>query len=393
MRRIFILLTLLLIPISTARAQTQIQLSDVGVDYVFGQTLTFHARFTSATPITRVDVIFRAAGEANARVMQAQFDNTGLALYQFNDTNNLIRPFSVVTYRFRVTLQDGQSVETQDFTLNYDDNRFQWETRAQNSVRVHWYNRDPAYGQSAADAAGRGLQKISSTFGLNLSAPVDIYLYTSDLDLHSALGVNSPYWVAGHASPDLDVALVAVVPDAEARQAMERQIPHELAHILLYRGVGADTYTRLPAWMREGVASLAELNPNPDYNRALRAALQNRTLIPLADLCAAFPPDAARTFLAYAEAESFTRYIVETRGALALLNLSNAYRDGLSCSQGTQQALGAPLDRLEREWRNNELGENQWGQALLNALPVLLLFAVILLPTLVIMFSGGRKHE
>jgi hypothetical protein len=182
----------------------------------------------------------------------------------------------------------------------------------------------------------------------------------------------------GQASPDLGVALVSISPEAEQGIEMERQIPHELAHVLLYQRAG-QAYERLPVWLREGIASMVEIYPNPDYRLALEAAGQNGTLMEMTSLCTPFPADAGRAFLAYAEADSFTRYLYNTYGSSGLFNLILAYADGLDCEQGARRALGVTLTQLDHRWRQSALGGNAGGVAVQNILPYLILLGIILI--------------
>ena len=82
-------------------------------------------------------------------------------------------------------------------------------------------------------------------------------------------------WVAGHANPDLGVVLVSIAPGENQSMEMERQIPHELAHVLLYRLTGP-AYANLPNWLTEGIASQVEGYPNADYTQVLTASAQTK---------------------------------------------------------------------------------------------------------------------
>jgi hypothetical protein len=172
--------------------------------------------------------------------------------------------------------------------------------------------------------------------------------------------------------------MVAIPSGLEQSIQMETLIPHELAHVMLYRGVG-DGYTSLPVWLSEGIASLAELYPNPDYAQALTLASQDGSLLPIADLCDTFPPDASRAYLAYAESQSFVRFLRDTYGAPALFSLTSAYADGLGCDQGVVRTLGTSLANLDTRWRETELGANVLGVFLRNMFPYLALFGLLLL--------------
>jgi len=52
--------------------------------------------------------------------------------------------------------------------------------------------------------------------------------------------------------------MVVIEPGPNQSIVMEQRIPHELMHVMLYRSIGAG-YNNLPAWLREGTATLAEV--------------------------------------------------------------------------------------------------------------------------------------
>ena len=58
-------------------------------------------------------------------------------------------------------------------------------------------------------------------------------------------------WQGGHANPKLGVVMLAVTPGPGQSIEMETLIPHELAHVMLYRSVG-EGYAVLPVWLSEG---------------------------------------------------------------------------------------------------------------------------------------------
>ena len=163
-------------------------------------------------------------------------------------------------------------------------------------------------------------------------------------------------------------------------------IPHEMAHVMLYRNVG-DGYSMLPVWLNEGIASLSELYPNPDYDQALTIASQDNSLMAINDLCDTFPLDASRAYLAYAESQSFVRFLRDSYGTPALFSLTSAYADGLSCDQGVVRALGTSLVSLDTRWRESVLGQNVAGVFLRNMLPYLGLFVFMLLIPLIGFFQ------
>jgi hypothetical protein len=171
---------------------------------------------------------------------------------------------------------------------------------------------------------------------------------------------------------------------------MDQRIPHELMHVMVYRQTGSG-YNNLPFWLSEGLATLAEINPSPDYDTVLRAASARNDLIPLADLCASFPAEPDRVFLAYAEARSFTTYLRDTYGAPALLNLAKVYAEGVACENGAQRAFGTSLSQLDSTWRETALGQNTLSLILRNLLPYLVILGLIIFIPIVVGMNTPRQ--
>jgi len=380
---LLLLLSLLFVQPVLAQSDAGIDVADLEVSYLFGEPVTFHARLLNLPgPVAEAYIIFRSDGETATRVSPVAVEADGTTTFTYSFEQGPLRPFAVVRYSYTVKLDDGLELRTSEFSFPYVDNRFSWTERDVNGVRLHWYSGGEPFGQAALDAARQGLQRTREMLLVAPAAPIDIYIYTSLVDLQEAFEMSGITWAGGHASPDLRVALVAIAPGPEQGLEMDRKIPHELAHILTY-DLTRERYFKLPVWLREGIASRAELSVNPDYGRALSLASENGTLIPFGELCGSFPLDGGRAFLAYAQSESFTRYFIEKFGQARLLALIDAYGDGLDCEQGALRATGKSLDQLEADWKYTTLGAG--GQnfpgllALGSFLPYLMVLAAILI--------------
>jgi Peptidase MA superfamily len=365
-----------------AQAQSGIEVTDVGVFDDFGQQVTFQARIKSPIPIVSTTLVFSDNFDEIPRRFPVQLGDGGIVSYRYDVTQNVLRPFVTLTFWFEVILQGNQSVRSPNYTVQYLDDRFVWQQRTDDLLRVHWYEGDEAFGDALLDVAQRSLNEVNTLIPVPTVAPVDMYVYASPSDLQNALFLGGEKWQGGHANPKLGVVMVAVPPGPGQNIDMERLIPHELAHVMLYRSLG-DGYTSLPVWLNEGIASMAELYPNPDYAQALTLASQNGSLLPITDLCDSFPPDASRAYLAYAESQSFVGFLRDTYGIPALFSLASAYADGLSCDQGVVRALNTSLANLDTRWRESELGANVVGVVLRNMLPYLGLFVFLLLIPLI----------
>jgi len=373
-------------PVRAQEAPKLLTISNLGVSYQFGDSITFQAQFNLPGPVSEAHLLFRAEGETNTRILPLTIDADGKSSVRYDMKQGQVRPFALIHFQYRVKLQTGEELISEELFHFYEDNRFPWQTIPLEGLTVHWYAGDITFGQAVLDAAQQGLKNSSDLLLVSAAKPIDIYVYASSTDLQKALEIGGLPFVSGHASPDLHVALIAIAPGPEQRLEMDRVVPHELAHLITY-ALAQDRYDRLPTWLREGIATQMELAANPDYPRALSLASEKKNLIPFTELCGPFPQDTGRAFLAYAESGSFTKFLIDKYGQTGLLALVKAYSDGLGCEQGAQRALGQPLSQLEIDWRASALGENAGMTALSNLFPYIAILVVLLVVSLISAFT------
>jgi hypothetical protein len=383
---LFLILVCLLLSVGGRVQAQEVQ----NVDYTFGGLLNFHQFFPADAPVQAAQVFFRSQGDTQTFSGDMTL-NGSEAYYTHNLTNQPLRAFSTVEYWYYITPQSGEPYYTEPQSFDYLDNRYQWQSLEDELFRVHWYVGDAEFGQSLMDAAHAGLERAEKLLQLGEQQQVDTYVYGSGKEMQSTLRLGGLNWVAGHADPEMNVMMVSLPPGPDQRRETERQIPHELMHILLYQAVGEE-YDNLPTWFKEGVASANELRPNPDYYLILERAVEQNALIPLDQLCASFPQDSS-VYLAYAESDSFVRYLHQKYGSAGLSDLMNSYAAGGGCEYGSQTALGLTLERLENNWQREILGESAGLTALVNMLPWLFVLLVVILVPLLLMMLNMRKKD
>src|SRR5574341_338812 len=359
-----------------ARAQTGE--FPVRAQYIFGEEITFSGELPPGSKVDSATLYFLAEGELKTRSGAANWDSASQLHYVASMADDPIRAFSTVVYWFEVALTNGQELKSERDSIYYEDNRFTWRSRASEDFRVHWYEGDDTFAQSLLDVAELGLENVQKFLPLKLNESVEIYAYASAQEMRASLQTLGKDWVGAHTDPQLGVMVVSLPRGPEQRLEMERQIPHELMHLLLYQWLGVG-YGNLPAWLNEGLASVAELYPNPDYLTLLNKALDDDKLLPITSLCQTFPRDASGAFLAYAQATSFTRYLHQQYGSAGLEKLARAYADGLSCDRGVQTALGSTLPQLERSWRGAAFKEDALLKVLANLSPWLVLLLALVI--------------
>lgn len=368
------------------------QIQDNQVSYTFAGQITFQVQIKSESPIEEVLVFMRNVGETNTYIGNAII-NQEEAIYTHDLNKEPLRAFSEVEYWYAVKTQDNNLQNSEVYTFFYEDNRFEWQILEDNLFRVHWYDGNIKFAQSVLDAAQAGLDKAMSLLDLAIPDQMDIYVYASGMEMQSTLRLAGLDWIAGHADPDLNVMVVSLAPGPDQRLETDRQIPHELMHILISKTLQAG-YDNIPLWFKEGLASINELRSNPDYYIILNSAIEKNSLIPITELCDNFPTDASGIYLAYAEADSFTRFLHQQFGSPGLLALLNNYSTGMDCERGPELALNETLQQLESDWMADISGKTVTESAVDNLLPwAFLLFIVLGVPAILSIGYFSRRKS
>jgi hypothetical protein len=374
-----------------AQTETPAQVVDLRASYTFGGEIVLQGRVISANPPVQAAAILRFEGQPGEVEIPANLEPGGVLQAAYSLADHPVRVFSDIAYRFKVTLANGESLSSPETVLYYEDNRFQWQKRVEAPFEVYWYEGDEAFAGEVLAAARAGLARAGELLPLESPDAVKIYVYGDPQAMQTALLLSGQSWVAGHAHAELRAMQVSLPPGPEQSLEMQRQVPHELMHLLLYQADPAG-YASLPAWFNEGLASIAELSPNPDYQVLLENAYSKGTLLPLDSLCQVFPRDANGALLAYAQSASFTRSLYDRFGRDGLERLHAQYAAGAGCESGLEGALGSSLAVQENRWRQGAFAENPWLTALEGLLPWLALLALASAGPLILAARALRRR-
>lgn len=362
-------------------------------EYTFGQQITFSIQASAPQEITSITLYLEFEGvdlpephpvalepgpEVQAGVQR------DLRLTPFS-------PFGEIAYWWEIRDAVGNSLTTDRATFQYLDNRFEWQTLTSDHVRVHTVVDDAVYAQSALNVAQTALERIEQELETPSPEQIDIFVYPSTSDLRAAMEISGRGWAGGQARPELGVALVAIPHDDGAFLRMERDIPHELTHLLVYEAVGSAGYGYVPPWLSEGLATVNEAQPDPALEVVLEEARAEGRLIPLDELCIPFPASRDAALLSYAQSASLVRYIRGQHGNSGLRALLAAYADGASCEGGVMRALSISQTQLEVAWRAHLSGLSAWTLWISDNAPWLLLWGISLLLALPMVGSLRRR--
>lgn len=367
-------------------AQTQqasIELSQVEASYQFGSTLTIQAQFSSPTELQDASLdIQSASGGPETYPLTI---STAEALSTQIDLANLnLQPFSRIYYWFEFSFSDGSKFTSPSYWLDYVDNRFTWQSNQSKWFAIYWANGDTTFGAKLQEIALAGLKNATQILPVSPDLPITIYVYPDAQSAQAILSSTEPAWVAGEALPQLNMIIVSAATDLSSAQDLERQIPHEITHLLEYK-LTQQNYSASPAWLLEGLASNAETSPNPDYAREIQKALADHNLIPMSQLCHAFSPDTNTATLAYAQSGSFVNYLTSQYGSDKVMGLLENSGNGLDCSQLVNSVLGKNLETLDSDWQSSIQAQSTDQNGALKYWPYFVIGIVLL--TVLVLFS------
>ncbi len=358
--------------------QTNVEYVDISQEWDFGEEIRFQGAIQSPARITDSVLFIRPFG-ADTRLINFETGPGGLINQTYSLSDSVLGAFTPVEYWYQVKLDTGEESSSPVYSFLYEDNRFNWQRMETDTFKLAWASGDLGFGQTLMNAAEDSLTTAQSILPVDSVSPLRIYAYPSASELQSAIKLASLPWAAGHANPDISVILISIAPGPDARAEMERQLPHEIMHILEYQVTGT-SYNRVPKWLLEGLASFAELYPNPDYQRVLQNAVETESLVPMVVYCDSFPRDLSGAMLAYAQSSSFVRFLHQNYGSTGITSLLTQYKDGFGCEAGVQAALGTSLTEIEGRWQTETLGHDTKLAAWKKIRPYILLALIILVP-------------
>jgi hypothetical protein len=332
---------------------------------MFGEGIRFRLQVVAQDPIRSIVLAYKVSDTQGTTLEEMSFDRgTQVDVDHVHRTaDRYIRPYQEVTYWWTIQTTAETSLTTEPQTFVYADNRFDWQTLSDSIVNVHWYEGDARVAQQALNKAVAGLDRARQDIDVDaVDMPVDVFLYSSAEDVRSVLPADEPLDTQARTLYGTGVILVSMGPEQDNIPDLARILPHEVTHALIHEATQSQ-FDHVPLWLSEGLATSIQnaAEPDPSAPALVQGAARDDTLIPLEDLCVAFPHDPAGARLAYAQSASVVDYVRDKYGRQALRDLVAAYGDGASCLGGTERVLGIRLERLETQWRESLVPRSRWA--------------------------------
>jgi hypothetical protein len=334
------------------QAQGSIEILEQSAIYSFNNSLHFVVAFQSPAVINEGYVLYQVEGNDRVWVYEGEVSEDQTMEVQVGlGAENTIRAFSNITYWFRLGSDHGDFFESQRYSFYYEDNRFSWLTIERPPFTLIWHNGDEAFAASILAAAELGVARAQNLLPLPDPTAITLRVYDNAEDVQLLAQLAGYQWAAGHTDAQHALILLSLQPGPQQSLDIERQVPHEVAHLMLHQALGPTGYAQLPAWLNEGIASTAELYSDPLQKDLLDVANRSNTLIPFYSLCAGFPQDGFSSRLAYAQSASFVNYLLQTYNSVGFGLLVDSYASNPDCLAAPFESFGKDLIALDADWR------------------------------------------
>lgn len=303
-------------------------------------------------PPSRVSILFGLPHGTVTRRGSAGFEVANgrlIASHRWRPRGTLL-PGAEIEYRFEVRGAEG-TAHTSTSTVIYIDRELPWQVQSEDLVEFWWYAGGDGLATDAVIGIRRGVAALEEDFGLALQRRTRLVFYADGDRMRADMGRGTRSWVGGVAAARFNLIVLYASEFDWGRITLPATIAHELTHIAIEHAVG-EPPRNLPTWLHEGVATVVEsaVGERFSYDAIVASAFEADRLISLRGLIGSFPVQSSGALLAYAQSNSFVKFIIDRWGATAITRILDAYRAGASQDRALRQAVGLDLDALEAEW-------------------------------------------
>lgn len=252
-------------------------------------------------------------------------------------------PGGVVKWRWRVTDFHGDMHVSAEQELRWTDQRFQWQTYANDRIVIHWHDKEPEFGGNLATYLEAQIERIAPIAAY--SGPVNIFVYQDALDAGAGALLRrdqtNPYRAF-----DTIVSVLSDEPQVDELTALV----HELARLVV-QGRGFNCYAPLPRWLEEGLAVLAAGGMSTEMRFAFAQSRLIESFWPLRSLDVPPGSDAPAIAPWYAQSYDVVEFLIGEFGWDGIGKLIDAFGDGNTVDEALKVAYGIGVDEAERLWR------------------------------------------
>lgn len=310
-------------------------------DATYGVEMTFSIGLRGGAP-DRMELLLDFAGDDSVFVAPVAVEGD-TASYRWDADRDHVTPNTRITYRWRATVGETQTLSAPGELL-YDDDRdgLDWRTATIGQATVHWYGDAEAQARRFGELTAEGAARAEATLGHELAGPIDIFVYDTQDEFFGALGPGAREWTGAATYPELRTIFMWLRGGPD--DYLETTLVHEVTHVV-FRDATANPFHDPARWLNEGFATWSEQR-NADVERSLVEFDARDGLFAFPAITQQFPIGERGARLAYAQGAVMVDRLIDAYGAESIARMTAAYRDGATDDEALEAAAGAPADEL-----------------------------------------------
>ncbi|WBL35368.1 peptidase MA family metallohydrolase [Tepidiforma flava] len=340
-----------------APARAAAVIESVSVENGYPRALTFRVTARADTEITDATLHYAIKGRgtraldkpkdlAPARALTAEVEllvNTG---------QNYIPVGSEFTYYWEVTTADGQVARSEEQQFLYLPPDRQWQSVANDFMVVYYHGDRETLARAYLNAGADTYERIGrQLYGIELTTlPVKVILFANEAEMNPARPGQGGRFDAAVTTCGTKVTndILLMIPLACGSPDRTDTLRHELGHIL-NDVAGQGALAKLPAWMDEGAAVLAQSSPG-DYEGAFRVAVRADRLIPFNQMVVPTSnPQLVGVF--YGQAYFMVKFLIDREGPGKFAELMRTIKAGTRYDQAIERVYGLTMAQFEDAFR------------------------------------------
>lgn len=258
-------------------------------------------------------------------------------------------------WRWEFVYTSGETFETEPQIWRYEDPRFEWESLKEGDLEVAWYH-DRGVAETMLREGLQALEEISPFLGLEELIPIKVYVWASTEDARQVERIQSERFEESVITGGTRVLADLV----HIYQPSRWVVRHELTHVLT-KLAGEGPYGDLPAWLDEGMATIAEGDWLARRGGALQFAINNDQVLSLRSMeSPSNRPGFVDIF--YGQSAAVVLYLIQQYGADKMNELFRTFKEGSSVEDALDEVYGLTRDELDNQWRESVgLGPREQG--------------------------------
>lgn len=338
-----------------ARADATIESSTV--ENAYPRELRF--KLTASAPVDIVDVTlsYRIPGRGTSALGKpidfspAQNLSTEVVV-QVNSGSSYIPVGSEFHWQWQILTTDGETTLGPEEKFLFMPPDKEWKTVENDFMVVHYHGDRQTLAAQYLKSGEETYQRIGKDLlGIELTQlPVRVILFEDGQELAEARPGRGGTFDAAVTTCGTKVTndIVLVIPVSCGTPDRTDTLRHEFGHII-NQAAGEGPLGKLPSWLDEGTAVLAQSTPGSNYTGAFEAAARSNRLIPFSQMGTP-SNDAGQVNLFYGQSYAMTLYLIEKEGSEAFAEFFATIKRGSRFDAALQQVYGFTLAEFETEF-------------------------------------------